>query len=131
MIALDTNVLVRYIMQDDPAQAERANSLIDSMSSDGPALVPLVVVVELVWVLVRSYKLDREHIVQALEALLASRELVIQNAAIVWAALRIYRRGRGDFSDCLIARCAQSEGCQQIMTFDRSAAKHAGMKLVP
>ena len=130
MIALDTNVLVRYIMQDDAGQAAKANALIDALSTDRPALVPLVVMVELVWVLTRSYKLDRDRIAQALEALLSSRELVIQQAATVWGALRTYRTGKGDFADCLIARSALADGYQPVMTFDHAAARHAGIQLI-
>jgi predicted nucleic-acid-binding protein len=130
MIALDTNVLVRYIMQDDVDQAARASKLVESLSADRPALIPLVVVVELAWVLARSYKLKRPQIAQAIEGLMSSRELIIAQSATVWSALRAYRKGKGDFSDCLIARCATAEGCSQVMTFDRAAARHSGMQLI-
>lgn len=130
MIALDTNVLVRYIMQDDDVQAARASALIESLSSTDPALVPLVVIVELAWVLQRSYKLSREQVTQAVEALLSSRELIVAQSGTVWSALRAYRSGKGDFADCLIARCAVADGCTRTMTFDRAAARHSGMQLI-
>lgn len=130
MIALDTNVVVRYIMQDDAEQAAKAGALMESLDADHPALLPLVVMVELTWVLVRSYKLKREQIAQALESLLSSRELVIAQSATVWGALRAYRNGKGDFADYLIARCAAAEGCTSTVTFDKTAAMHSGMQLI-
>lgn len=130
MIALDTNVLVRFVMQDDLRQAALANELMESLSVDEPGLIPLVVMVELVWVLTRSYKLKREQVTRVIEGLLTSRELVVAQSASVWGALRGYRTSKSDFSDCLITRCAFADGCSSIMTFDHAAAKHAGMQLI-
>lgn len=131
MIGLDTNVLVRYVMQDDPRQAARATKLIESCSAEAPGFVPLVALVELAWVLSGSYGLGRNQVAAALEALLHARELVVDRADIVTQALKRYNTARADFPDALIERIAASAGCTATMTFDAGAAKSAGMTLVP
>jgi predicted nucleic-acid-binding protein len=130
MIGLDTNVLVRYIMQDDPTQSPMATRLVESLSSDEPGFVPLVAVVELIWVLSSSYRLTRGQQVEALDLLLRSREIVVDRADLVLQAQRRFARGGADFSDCLIERIAQARGCRATMTFDAGAAKAAGMTLL-
>lgn len=130
MIGLDTNVLVRYIMQDDPKQSPKATRLVESLTGDQPGFVPLVAVVELVWVLSSSYRLTREQQVEALDLLLRSREIVVDRADLVLQAQRRFARGGADFGDCLIERIAQAQGCRTTMTFDAAAAKAAGMTLV-
>ena len=131
MIGLDTNVLVRYVMQDDARQAARATALIESFSAEEPGFVPVVTVVELVWVLAGSYGLARAQVAAALEALLRAKELVVERADIVTQSLRRYATGGADFADALIERLAVSAGCTATMTFDAGAAKSAGMTLVP
>lgn len=130
MIGLDTNVLVRYIMQDDPEQSPKATRLIEGLTADKPGFVPLVAVVELVWVLSSSYALTREQVAAALEALLRSSELVVDRAHEVQQAQRRFKAGAADFADCLIERIAHRAGCTSTMTFDVGAAKAAGMALV-
>jgi len=130
MIGLDTNVLVRYIMQDDPKQSPKATHLIESLTSEQPGFVPLVTVVELVWVLSSSYGLIRHQLVEALDLLLRSKEIVVDRADLVLQAQRRFAKGGADFADCLIERIAQAHGCQTTMTFDTGAAKAAGMTLV-
>lgn len=131
MIGLDTDVLVRYIMQEDAAQAARAARVIEALTADEPAFVTLVSIVELVWVLDACYSLDRAQIVTALETVLRTKELLVERAEQIWQALRVFRDSQGDFADCLIERCAAAGGCERMLTFDRAAAKHAGMALVP
>ena len=130
MIGLDTNVLVRYIMQDDARQSLRATKLMESLTVDEPGFVSLVSVVELGWVLSSSYDLDREQVVQALELLLRTKPLVIDRADEVIKALRVFKASSADFADCLIERTAASAGCGRTMTFDVGAAKSAGMTLI-
>jgi predicted nucleic-acid-binding protein len=127
---LDTNVLVRYIMQDDAAQSAKATQLIESLTREKPGFVTLVSVVELVWVLSSAYGLTRAQLSQALDALLHARQLVVDQADQVVRALRIYSAGSADFADCLIERTAAQAGCEATMTFDRAAAKSAGMTLL-
>jgi len=130
MIGLDTNVLVRYIMQDDPKQSPKASKLIESLDSDNPGYITLVCVIELYWVLTSSYELTGEQVTQALEAILRTKQLLVERADQVMRALRIFAAGKADFADCLIERSASGAGCTQTMTFDVGASKHAGMTLV-
>jgi predicted nucleic-acid-binding protein len=130
MIGLDTNVLVRYIMQDDVKQSLLATRLIESRSAESRGFVPLLSVVELFWVMSSAYELDRDQLVEALEGLLRTKELVIERAEIVWKALRMFQTANVDFAACLIERSAAAIGCEKTMTFDRGAAKSAGMTLV-
>jgi predicted nucleic-acid-binding protein len=130
MIGLDTNVLVRYIMQDDPKQSPRATRLVESLTSEQPGFVPLLAIVELVWVLSSSYGLTRDQLVEALDLLLRSKEIVVDRADLVLQAQRRFAKGSADFADCLIERIAQAHGCDATMTFDAGAAKAAGMTLV-
>jgi predicted nucleic-acid-binding protein len=130
MIGLDTNVLVRYVMQDDPKQSPKANRVIEALTSDEPGFVSVVSIVELVWVLSASYGLTRVQLAQVLEGLLRTRELVIDRSEHVTRALRTYKSGSADFADCLIERGASTAGCEKTMTFDVGAAKTAGMTLI-
>jgi predicted nucleic-acid-binding protein len=130
MIGLDTNVLVRYIMQDDLKQSPLATRLVESRSVESRGFVPLVSVVELFWVMSSAYELDRGQLIAALEGLLRTKELVVERAEIVWKALRIFQTANVDFADCLIERSAAAVGCERTMTFDRGAAKNAGMTLL-
>jgi predicted nucleic-acid-binding protein len=130
MIGLDTNVLVRYIMQDDTKQSPLATRLVESLSAEAPGFVPLVSVVELAWVLSSAYELDRAQLVEAFEGLLRTKEIVVDRAEIVWKSLRIFQSDNADFADCLIERSAASAGCERTMTFDRGAVKGCGMTLV-
>lgn len=130
MIGLDTNVLVRYVMQDDPKQSEKASRLIESLTPETPGFVPLVALVELVWVLTSCYDLSHEQVAQALEALLRAKEIVLERAEQVSQALRVFDASAADFADCLIERTAAAVGCEKTMTFDRGAAKGAGMTLI-
>jgi predicted nucleic-acid-binding protein len=130
MIGLDTNVIVRYVMQDDPKQSPKATKIIESLTVEDPGFISLIATIEFVWVLASCYDLDRDQVGQAVDALLRTRELVLDGAELVAQALRIYRSGSADFADCLIERCSSNAGCGQTMTFDKSAAKATGMTLL-
>ncbi len=130
MIGLDTNVLVRYIMQDDAKQSPKSSKLIESLTIDAPGFVPLVVIIELGWVLSASYGLKREQIAQVFETLLRTKEIIVDRADQVLKALRVFNSSSADFADCLIERIAAGAGCDKTMTFDVGAAKSAGMTLI-
>lgn len=130
MIGLDTNVLVRYIMQDEPRQSAKAARLIESLDVNNPGFVSLVTVVELYWVLSSCYELSREQASRALDAMIRSKQLVVERSDLVIRALRAHGAGKADFADCLIERSAVAAGCGQTMTFDGRAAQHAGMTLI-
>jgi|SRR5579863_531404 len=130
MIGLDTNIVVRYLAHDDPAQTAAAVRIMDSLTSDSPGFLSLIVIVEVVWVLEVSYRLKKSEIEQVLENLLRSKELVTERAEIVWQALRKFSAGNADFADCLIERSGHAAECEYTVTFDRKAASDAGMKLL-
>ncbi len=130
MIGLDTNVLVRYIMQDEPRQSAKAAALIESLEVDRPGFISVVSVVELYWVLTSCYDLTDDQVGQALDLLLRTRQIVVDRADQVLRALKVFGTGKADFADCLIERTAASAGCERTMTFDVSAARHAGMTLI-
>ena len=129
MIGLDTNILVRYLTRDDAIQAAAAIRLIDSLTSDAPGFLSLVVVTELVWVLEVSYHLEKSEIERVLETLLQTKEMVVEQPEIVWQALRKFGTSRADFADCLIERCGHAAECEYTATFDKNAAA-AGMRLL-
>lgn len=130
MIGLDTNVLVRYIMQDDPRQSAKATRLIESLEADRPGFIGMVSIVELYWVLTSCYDLTNDQVRQALDLLLRTRQIVVDRADQVLRALKVFETGKADFADCLIERAAAAAGCEKTMTFDVSAARHAGMTLI-
>lgn len=128
MIGLDTNVLVRYLSQDDPVQSQKATDLIESLTAGEPGFIAMVSVVELVWVLQSCYQATKSEIVDVLETLLRAKELVVERAEVVWQALRRFSDSKADFADCLIERCAHAAECEYTVTFDSKAAKTAGMR---
>ena len=130
MIGLDTNVLVRYIMQDDPIQSPKATLIIESLDGVAGGYVTLVSIVEVVWVLSVSFELTRSQVAQALDGIIRTKQFKIESADQVIRALRVFKVGKSDFADCLIERSADSAGCEKTITFDVNASKHAGMSLI-
>ena len=123
MIALDTNVLVRFLTQDDAEQAQLASSLISGLTSDDPGFVCREVLVELVWVLERAYKYPRADIAGALAGLLAAPELVIEAADYVADAPHLYENKGYGFSDLMIRQAAKRSGSHRLVSFDKKAAQ--------
>ena len=130
MIGLDTNVLVRYIMQDDVRQSSLATKLIEGLSVDAPGFITLVSVIELTWVLESAFELNRSQIVEVVQRIMSVDVFKVDRVGIVASALRIYANSKADFADCLIERISAHAGCAQTMTFDRHAAKTGGMILI-
>jgi predicted nucleic-acid-binding protein len=130
MIGLDTNVLVRFVMQDDARQAAKANRLFEALTEAEPGYIGLVAILEFAWVLSASYGLERAQVAEALELLVATRQLVVEQSQHVIFALRTYAETKADFADCLLANLARARGCERIVTFDAGAAKHAGMQIL-
>lgn len=130
MIGLDTNVLVRYIAQDDPTQSPRAVKFIETeCSTNSPGFVGLITLVELVWVCESCYEATKPEVIAIIRQLLSIRQLQVEEVETVWKALKLFEAGSADFADCLVERVAQSVGCTATYTFDRKAAK-AGMTLL-
>jgi predicted nucleic-acid-binding protein len=131
VIGLDTNVIVRYVTQDDSVQSAKATKLIEKLSADAPGFIAMVSIVELTWVLHACYQASKQAIAQMLSNLLQTEELIVERPELIWQALRRFQAvGQVDFADCLIECCAGAAGCEYTVTFDKSAAKAAGMKLI-
>lgn len=130
MMGIDTNVLVRYIAQDDAAQSARATSFIEKeCSATTPGFVGLVVLVEVVWVSESNYGAARQEVAEIVRRILSIKQLVVQDAETAWKALRLFESSKADFADCLVARSAIAAGCKSVVTFDKQASK-AGMTLL-
>jgi predicted nucleic-acid-binding protein len=130
VIGLDTNILVRFFAKDDPIQTPKARAVLGSLTSAQPGWVGIATVLELVWVMTSTMGVGRDAVAQILAALLMREKIVVERAPIVETALQRYRRGRADFADCLIAASAKEAGCGRTVTFDRIAARDAGMELL-
>ena len=131
MIGLDTNVLVRYLAQDDRVQSPLATRFIEgSLSQDKPGFISTIVLCEIVWVLETSYEFDREQVATVLDGLLRTQQLKFQDLDAASQALRDFRTTRADYVDCLIQRLGALAGCTHTVTFDRAAARIAGMRLL-
>lgn len=130
MIGLDTNVLVRLLTQDDPQQGAAARDLVAGLTDTAPGYVCREVMVELVWVLERAYRLPRAAVAEALTGLLEARELVLEAEDRVALAVDRYRKGGPGFADQMVALAGRDAGCKETATFDRKAASLPGMRLV-
>ena len=130
MIAVDTNVLVRYLVRDDRGQAEAARALLQSVTAEKPAYACREVVVELVWVLERAYGYSRDRIATILEELVATEGLVVEAADDVARAAFRYRSGGAGFSDLMVLAAAQRIGALPLYTFDRKAARLEAVELL-
>ena len=130
MIGLDTNVLVRYIMQDDAKQAKLATKLVEALTEQAPGFISLVTIVELSWVLESAFGLSRSQIVAVVQRLMAVDVFKLDRVSVVAAAVRAYGEGKADIADYLIERSCAHFGCTRTMTFDKTAAKSSGMVLI-
>lgn len=130
MIGLDTNILVRYLAQDEPKQAALATRLLESLTADESGFVSHVVLAETVGVLKSCYAADPARIQQVVDTLLRTSGIVVERADTVWRALRQFKQSGGDFADTLVAASARDAGCRTTYTFDKGAAKRSGMTLL-
>ena len=128
MIGLDTNVLVRFLVQDDKRQGQEAADLIEGLTERDPGFICREVLVELAWVLERAYGMSRREIVTAIEGLLASRELVIEEAGRVGSALSRYAVGGAGLSDYMILQASLDAGCACLASFDKALTRQPGAR---
>jgi predicted nucleic-acid-binding protein len=127
MIGLDTNILVRLLVGDDPAQTTQAQQFVQARCTrESPGFISCVVLAEVVWVLASAYDYRRSDIAAAVESLLVGEDRVVEHQDEVQAALEDYKSGRMDFTDALIGRINRARGCEATATFDRKAAKVDG-----
>jgi predicted nucleic-acid-binding protein len=130
MTGLDTNILVRIFIKDDPEQYRKVKEFLQSLTPESPGYVSLVALIELAWVLRSRYPLSKMQLIQCLERLLDYPELVVEDHAAVTLALRRFSQFKADFADCLIERLGHAAGCRQTVTFDVDASRFAGMTLL-
>ena len=131
MRSLDTNVLVRYVAADEPAQTASAEKMIEEcLAKRERVFLPALVLCELVWVLARVYRLRKAEIVQELEQILEKDLLVFEHDELVRRAVESYRRGSGDLADYLIREISQSAGCRDTVTFDLGLRGEAGFTVL-
>lgn len=134
MIGLDTNVLVRYLAQDDAKQAARATRLIErELTVAEPGFISLVVLAELCWVLTRLYSASQDEVRETVEGLLGTPQFHLQQREAVQAAVQRSKAGKASatgFVDVLIAQIAEGGGCSRTVTFDKAAVRGAGMVLL-
>ena len=129
MIGLDTNVLVRYLVQDDLSQARKATQVITKQcTSEDPGFINRIVLCELVWVLESAYGYSKDTILGMLEKLLRTSQLKIEDIQSSWTAFRMYQKGKADFADCLLGTTNRLSGCDTTVTFDQAASKLGGFQ---
>jgi predicted nucleic-acid-binding protein len=130
LIALDTNILVRFITGDDPAQARIAQTLLGDLTPDAPGFVCREVLIEFVWVLSRTYRFSRAAVSEAVLGLICADALKLELEAEVRRALEIYSASKADIADILIEAAGRRAGALEMVTFDRSAAQLDGVRLL-
>jgi predicted nucleic-acid-binding protein len=131
MIGLDTNILIRYLTQDDPVQSAKATEILERrLTPNNPGFVGVVAMVETVWVLARAYGLTAQKIANVVERLLQVEVLAIENDQEIFTAMVALKLGRGSFTDALIAELGARAGCTRTLTFDQKAVRLPGFELV-
>ena len=130
MIALDMNVLARFLTQDDDAQFQVAAGLFEGCTRDVPGYVCREVMIELVWVLERAYKYSREEIAEALLSIVTASQLSVENAQDIASVVNLYRKEGYDFADLMIRQAAQRTENRVLKTFDQKLARLDGVELL-
>lgn len=131
MKGLDTNVLLRLLVADDAEQVARARAWLGAHSPDERFLINRIVLCELVWTLRRGYRFDRDQIAHAIDRILKSYALVVEDYDSVGFALYLYQTSSADFSDCLLGVTNGFLGCTRTATFDQRAAELDEFELIP
>lgn len=131
MKGIDTNVLVRYLVQDDVKQSRAATRFIEEECSNAsPCYIGLVTLCELAWVLESNYKVARADTLDIIERLLCVEQFTVDQSSVVWRAVSDARTSNADFPDHLVARVAEAAGCESTVTFDKKASNYHGFELL-
>ncbi len=131
MIGLDTNVVIRYLVQDDKKQSAVVTRFIEkSLTSDAPGYINHITLYEIVWVLQRCYGVTKQQLREVIDGLLTTKQLIVENIEITWKALRVFDANNADFCDALIAQANIHRGCEHTVTFDKKAASLPGFDLL-
>lgn len=121
MLGLDTNVLVRYLTQDDVVQSQKASEIIESeCTKESPGFINSIVICELVWVLSRAYRYKKKDICMVLKRLFTCSEIMLENSDVAWGALHEYENGSADFADYLLSKINRVNGAETTITFDNA-----------
>jgi predicted nucleic-acid-binding protein len=127
MIGLDTNVIVRYLTQDDAVQSKKATDIIQhKLNAEKPGFVSVVAMVQTVWVLDSAYGLADYETAAVIERMLQNEALLIEHEQEVFTAMTELKEGRGSFADALIAALGVKAGCERTVTFDKKALRLTG-----
>jgi predicted nucleic-acid-binding protein len=130
MTGLDTNILIRYLAQDDPVQSPLATDIMESrLTEENLGFISIVAMVETVWVLDRAYGLADDEIVTALERILQTDTLLVENEQEVFTAAMALKAGAGSFADALVGALGARAGCVRTLTFDKTALRLPGFEL--
>lgn len=122
MIGLDTNVVIRYLTQDDQKQSAVANRIIEQeLTEKNQGYITLISLIEITWVLESCYEQTKEDIINVLDLLLTIKQISIEKTDLVYLALKRFRTGTADFSDALITMVCEDAGCKRVVSFDKKA----------
>ena len=131
MIGLDTNVVIRYLVQDDKKQSAASTRFIEkSLTTDAPGYINHISLCEIVWVLQRCYGVTKPQVQEIIEGLLTTKQLNVENVEATWKALRAFDEKSADFCDALIGQVNIHSGCEYTVTFDKKAASLPGFDLL-
>ncbi len=130
MIGLDTNILIRYVMQDNPQQSAAVAALLAQLTEEEPGYISVATLLELVWVLRSRYRVPKGEQIVVLEHLLRTTTLLLQHEREVSRAFASWQSGPGSFSDVLIAELNAAAGCSTTFTFDQKASRLRGFSLL-
>ena len=131
MIGLDTNVVIRYLVQDDKHQSAVATRFVEkTLTMETPGYINHITLCEITWVLQRCYGVTKPQLKGIIEGLLTTKQLLIENVEVAWKALRAFDANGADFCDALIGQVNLQEGCAHTVTFDKKAAFLPGFNLI-
>jgi predicted nucleic-acid-binding protein len=131
LIGLNTNIVIRYLVQDDKKQSAAATRFIEkSLTTDVPGYINHITLCEIVWVLQRCYDVTKQQLRDIIEGLLTTKQLIVENVEVAWKALRAYDANSADFCDALIGQANIHSGCEHTVTFDKKAASLPGFDLL-
>lgn len=129
-IGLDTNLLVRYITNDDPGQADKVEDLFDSLRDNSTLVINRVVLAELDWVLTQVYEYSKGDFLKVIDQMFATQKIAFSDPNLVKEACRLYTKSNADFADCYLGVINADLGCETTYTFDKQASKLSLFTLV-
>jgi predicted nucleic-acid-binding protein len=131
MIGLDTNILLRLVLQDNPDEGLKARRLVESLDTDNPGFINTLVLAEFVWTLRGRIGLSREQTAATVSGLLNSADIIFEQEELVEHVLDVATTSKADFADLMIALKNEAAGCMKTMSFDKPACRHiAAMELL-